>query len=85
MILQLKILFQDICRAEINDWDQEADGELKHRFVDIIEDIRDTKTVLVNHCYFTRIDDMNDVESVQLHGFGDASSVALVLMFMLEC
>ena len=28
VILQLKILFQDICRAEINDWDQEADEEL---------------------------------------------------------
>ena len=46
VILQLKILFQDICRAEINDWDQEVDGELKQRFKDIIEDIRHTKTVL---------------------------------------
>ena len=63
-------------RAEINDWDQEVDGELKQRFVDIIEDIRHTKTVLVNHCYFTTIDDVNDVESVQLHDFGDASNVA---------
>ena len=69
VILQLKILFQDICRAEINDWDQEIDGELKQRFMDIIEDIRHTKTILVNRCYFTTIDDMNDVESMQLHGF----------------
>ena len=76
MILQLKILFQDICIAEINHWDQEVDGELKQRFVDIIEDIRHTKTVFVNRCYFTTIDDMNDVESVQLHHFGDASNVA---------
>ena len=76
VIPQLKILFQDICIAEINDWDQEIDGELKQRFVDIIEDIRHTKTVLVNRCYFTTIDDMNDVKSVQLHGFEDASNVA---------
>ena len=76
VILQLKILFKDICRAEINDWDQEVDGELKQRFMDIIEDIRHTKTISVNRCYFTTIDDMNDVESVQLHGFGDASNVA---------
>ena len=55
VILQLKILFQDICRAEINDWDQEVDGELKQRFMDIIEDIRHTKTILVNRCYFTTI------------------------------
>ena len=46
VILQLKILFQDICRAGINDWDQEVDGELKQRFVDIIEHIRRTKTIL---------------------------------------
>ena len=75
VILQLKILFQDIGRAEINDWDQEVDGKLKQRFIDIIEDIRHTKTVMVNRCYFTTIDDMNDIESVQLHGFGDASNV----------
>ena len=76
MVLQLKILFQDICKVEISHWDQEVDGELKQRFVDIIEDIRHTKTILVNRCYLTTIDDMNDVESVQLHGFGDASNVA---------
>ena len=76
MILQLKILFQDICRAETNDWDQEVDGELKQRFVEITEVIRHTWTVLVNRYYFTTIDDMNDVESVQLQGFGDASDVA---------
>ena len=58
-----------------SDWDQAADGELKQRFVDIIEDIRHTKTILVNRCYFTTIDDMNDVESVQLHGFGNSSNV----------
>ena len=61
VIVQLKILFQDICRAEISDWDQDIDGKLKQRFVDIIEDIRYTKTILVNRCYFTKIDDMNDV------------------------
>ena len=76
VILQSKILFQDICRAEINEWDQEVHGELKQRFMDVIEDIRHTKTILVNRCYFTTIDDMNDVESVQLHSFGDASNVA---------
>ena len=74
-----------VSRVEISDWEQEADGGLKQRVVDIIEDIRHTKTVLVNRCYFTTIDDMNDVESVQLHGFGETSNVALVLMFMLEC
>ena len=44
--------------------------------MEITEVIRHTKTVLVNRCYFTTIDDMNDVESVQLQGFGDASDVA---------
>ena len=76
VIQQSKILFQNICRAEINFLDKEVDGKLKQRFVDIIEDIRHNKTILVNRCYFTSIDDMNDVESVQLHGFGDASNVA---------
>ena len=76
MILQLKILFQGICKAEISDWDKEVDGKLKQRFVDISEDIRHTKTILVNHCYFTTTDYINDVESVQLHGFGDASKIA---------
>ena len=76
LIPQIKILFCDICRAEISDWDQEVNGELKQRFVDITEDIRHTKTVLVNRCYFTTIDDMNNVLSVQLHFSGDASNVA---------
>ena len=82
VILQLKILFQNISRAKINDWDEGVDGELKQRFVDITEDIRHTKTILVNRCYFTTIDDMNDVESVQLHM---PVMWLLVLMFMLEC
>ena len=42
VILQLKILSKDIYRAEISDWDLDVDGELKQRFVDIIEDIRHT-------------------------------------------
>ena len=33
VILQLKILFQDVCRAEISDWDQEVHRELKQRFI----------------------------------------------------
>ena len=72
VILQLKILSKDIYRAEISNWDHKVDGELKQRFVDITEDIRHTKTILVNRT----IDDMNDVESVQLNGLGDASNVA---------
>ena len=44
--------------------------------MDIIKNIKHTKTILVNCCYFTTIDGMNDVESVQLHSFGDASNVA---------
>ena len=44
--------------------------------MDIIEDIRHTKTILINRYYFTTVDNVNDVELVQLHGFGDANNVA---------
>ena len=44
--------------------------------MDIPKDVRHNKTIFVNGCYSTKIDDVNDVESVQLHGFGDASNMA---------
>ena len=44
---------------------------MKQRFVDIIEDIRHTKTVLVNRCYFSTIDDINAAPH-----FGNTSNVA---------
>ena len=73
IILPLKLLFQEVCKLTDVEWDSELDSTIVGRFKEIIEDIRATGIIEMKRCYY---EDLNNVTSVQIHAFGDASEVA---------
>ena len=70
----MKSLFQDGCKLKIN-WDSPWSEEYSRRSTDIISDISQSPPIVIKHAIFTDID-INDIVSIQLHGFGDTSNIA---------
>ena len=66
---QIKTLFQSLC-VDKSDWDDVVTGELKDRWINLLEKIEVLKVVCIPRISFV---DWNEVLSVELHGFCDSS------------
>ena len=74
VILPFKIMFQKLCKAERN-WDELIDTELNQQWLSTLSDLRQAGRVSFKRCYAEGLNG-NEVKSVQLHCFGDASKKA---------
>ena len=71
--IQLKILFQKICKFNIN-WDDSI-GELFVEWKKICENLKRCEEIAIKRCYF--IYHLSDpIKQIYLHGFSDASQSA---------
>ena len=74
MVIKFKILFQKICKAELQ-WDDCLSDELFSSWKGILSEVEKMKEIVIDRRYYDY--DVNDpVISVFLHGFSDASTVA---------
>ena len=74
IVVKLKILFQEICKENVN-WDDKLSEELKCKWLKIIENMKRVENVIIDRCYC--VTEINDpIIDTELHGFSDASQVA---------
>jgi len=71
-VIQLKCMFQELCTKKI-DWDQELHGNWLAKWTLFNDSSSDRNKVRIPRCYFITTSKPN---SVQLHGFSDASKQA---------
>ena len=80
IIVKLKIFYQNLCNFSKMDWDQQIPDELLPVWQEIIKDFQKVSFISIPRCYFTH----NDISSIQLHGFSDASKKAKGCVFYLR-
>ena len=80
-IIQLKILFQKLC-DDHKCWDDPLHGELLEKYKSIVSELHFLSRVKVPRYYFEVSYD--DVDTIQLHGFSDASSHAYAAVVYLR-
>ena len=73
IIVQMKILLQDICKANYH-WDAELDSELKTRWMKLISELGQVNLIQIPRCITSEPDTKELV--YELEAFGDASSSA---------
>ena len=79
--IQLKILFQKICKLNIN-W-EDSIGELLVECKKICENLKRCEEIVIKRCYF--IYDLSDpIKEIYLHGFSDASQPAYAACIYLQ-
>ena len=71
-VIQLKCMFQELCAEKI-DWDQELHGNWLSKWTSFLSELESLNKVRIPRCYFITTSKPN---SVQLHGFSDASKQA---------
>ena len=79
-VIQLKILFQSLCKDKLEQ-DSELSGELLLRWKTIMSEISNLNNICVARCYFSS----KSSGSVQLHGFCDASEHAYAAVVYSRC
>ena len=72
--LPFKIMFQKLCKAQ-RDWDELVDNELNQEWLSNLSDLRLAGRVRFKRCYSEVLGE-NEVKSLQLHCFADASEKA---------
>ena len=70
----LKCLFQELCRTG-SGWDDPLDDQQMKYWEEVISDMKKTSEIEAPRCVLKGISS-GDIESVELHGFSDASSIA---------
>ena len=70
----LKLIFEDVCKGG-HSWDEPLPKDIVDRWKEIISDIRSVGIVEINRHVLKNID-KSDIQLIELHGFGDGSSVA---------
>ena len=72
-VVPLKVIFQDLCKQKV-DWDSPLPQETLSKWEAIASDVKLTGPISVSRS----VNDMksDEIESIELHGFGDASNVA---------
>ena len=70
----MKLLFQKLCSDKL-DWDSQLSPELCQKLQTWIEEMKTLKSFAVPRCYLGGINE-EDIKSIELHGFGDASCAA---------
>ena len=73
ILLPVKLIFKELCKLKV-DWDEPHSEEMKGKFLTWISSLETEEPISVNRCYF-EINPEN-IESLQLHTFGDGSEVA---------
>ena len=82
VVVLMKILFQQLCVDNIS-WDDELVGRHAKAYLDWIEDLRRVKTLTLNRCVYGNIS--GQIQSCELHGFGDASEKAYCAVVYFVC
>ena len=71
--VQFKMLFQELCGEKLN-WDDEVPHDLKVKWDNLVNELKQMNRIRLSRCYFREVDD--PVISCIVHGFGDASKAA---------
>ena len=74
VIILLKIIFQSICKTGVG-WDDPVDSLIYEQWLKLVQDAKKVGVVQLKRHYFHGWSTA-DLQSVQLHGFGDASEKA---------
>ena len=74
VILPFKIMFQKLCKAQ-RDWDELVDTQLNQEWLSFLSDLRPAGRVSFKRCHAEGLG-RNEVKSLQLHCFADASEKA---------
>ena len=74
IIVLLKILFQAVCKSQA-DWDDPLDSDIEQQWAMLAQDLRQTKAITVERYHFSDLSS-SDVNTIQIHGFSDASESA---------
>lgn len=80
IIIQMKLLFQSLCDNRM-DWDTPLTGELRKKWLKLIDDLEKAKPITLPRCYFGCAEEK--IVSRQLHGFCDASIAAYAAVIYL--
>ena len=75
IIVPLKILFQSLCKEKV-DWDSPVSDEIKEQWLKIINDMEALGKIEIERPYLSNLVPHELVESIELHGFADASTKA---------
>ena len=75
VIINLKVLFQQLCKEKC-DWDAPLKDDIKENFEKTISDLRSCECIEINRHYFSSRESQEIIDSVELHGFSDASMKA---------
>lgn len=75
IIVPLKILFQSLCKEKV-DWDSPVSDEIKEQWFKIINDMEALGKIEIDRPYLSNLVPPESVESIELHGFADASTKA---------
>ena len=67
-------MFQKLCKAQ-RDWEELVDTELNQEWLSTLSDLRLAGRVSFKRCYAEGLGG-NEVKSLQLHCFADASEIA---------
>ena len=73
IFLPVKLIFQELCKLKV-DRNEPLSEEMKGKFLTWISSLETEEPISVNRCYF-EINPEN-IESLQLHAFGDGSEMA---------
>ena len=79
--VNMKILFQSLCTDDVK-WDDDLEGEALSRWNKLVNELHALNDVRVPRCYFQCVDQLP--RKHQLHGFCDASDLALAAVVYLR-
>ena len=74
VFVAFKILFQEICKKEV-DWDTQLGGEVLKQWRSLLQDIQSISSFSIDRCYSSELNSL-ETSIIELHGFGDASERA---------
>ena len=73
LVVKFKILFEEICLANVG-WDDNIPENLEKKWFNIIDDVKQNERVNIQRCYY--LHDVGDpIAKNEIHGFSDASEV----------
>ena len=82
VIVLMKILFQQLC-VDNASWDEELVGKHAKLYLDWIDDLKRVETITLDRCVYSKVS--GDIQSCELHGFGDASERAYCAVVYFVC
>ena len=74
VVINLKLLFQELCKENCS-WDEKLSEELVHKWNILLKRVHGMKPIVIPRYYLLGIA-IDNIKSVELHGFADASGKA---------